>query len=206
MNKKLSFLATFTFCIFLTGNVIAQEEAVSTIDSTASTKKFTRSINMCPGGIAFGVYSFNFEYLFNQTHGLVSRFDYESISESYSGDPVDVNGFALILNYRWHWSGAMESGFLGSYVRYRTYIGSGTSGSTKFDFTMPELTVGLNVGKRWVWNNGLNLTLAFGYGISTSTTDADPNTISIKSTINDFKDDYTFLGPFLGEFSIGYAF
>ena len=206
MNKILNVISVFIISLILAGNVIAQKAENSTIDSTASTKKFTRAINMCPGGIAFGVYSFNFEYLINQTHGLVGRFDYESISETYSGDPVDVNGFALILNYRWHWSGALESGFIGSYVRYRTYIGSGKSSTSKFDFTMPELTLGLNIGKRWVWNNGFNLNLAFGYGISTSSTDMDPNSSSIKATIKEFKDDYTFLGPFLGEFSIGYAF
>jgi len=100
----------------------------------------------------------------------------------------------------------LKPGFLGSYVRYRTYIGGGKSGSTKFDFTMPGLTVGLNIGKRWVWNNGFNLNLTFGYGISTSSTDMDPSSSSIKATIKEFRDDYTFLGPFLGEFSIGHAF
>jgi hypothetical protein len=111
-------LAVFTLCIFLTGNVIAQEkETVSTADSSSSGKKVSHAINMCPGGIAFGIYSFNFEYLFGQTHGLVGRFDYESISDSYSDDPIKANGVGFTLNYRWHWSGAMESGFLGSFVR-----------------------------------------------------------------------------------------
>jgi hypothetical protein len=71
---------------------------------------------------------------------------------------------------------------------------------------MSELTLGLNIGKRWVWNSGLNLTFALGYGISMSSRETDPTNTSIESTINTFEDEYAFFGPFLGELSIGYAF
>jgi hypothetical protein len=200
-------LTIFIFCIFPTGNVMAQEEEpVSATDSISSSKKFNQAINMCPGGIAFGIFSFNYEHLFSQTHGLVCRFDYESVSESYNDDSIKANGFAIILNYRWHWSGAMESGYLGSYVRYRNYKGTGTSGLTEFDFTMPELTLGLNIGKRWVWNSGFNINFALGYGISTYSMETDPSNASNESTLTKFVDEYTFFGPFLGEFSLGYAF
>lgn len=198
-------LALIACCIMLAGSAIAQEEKNMSATAT-SGKNAHHAINMCPGGIAFGIYSFNFEHLISQTHGLVGRFDYESISDSYSGNPIEINGFGFILNYRWHWSGSMESGFLGSYARYRIYQGTGTSGVTEFDFTMPEFTLGLNAGKRWVWNSGFNLTFALGYGVSFSSRDVDPTDASIESTISAFEDEYTFLGPFLGEFSLGYAF
>ncbi len=194
-------------CIFLTGSVIAQEgKTMSATFSNLSGKNMNQAINMCPGGIAFGIYSFNYEYLFNQSHGLVGRFDYESISDSYSGDPIKANGLGFILNYRWHWSGTMESGFLGSYVRFRTYDGTGTSDLSEFDFNISELTLGLNIGKRWVWNNGLNITFALGYGISTSSKKMSPSNTSVKSTLSTFEDEYSFISPFLGELSIGYAF
>jgi len=110
------------------------------------------------------------------------------------------------LNYRWHFSGALESVFLGSYLRYRVYKGHGTSEETKFEFTLPELTVGLNIGKRWVWDSGFNITFALGYGISKSSRDIDPNSDTFKSTLENFEKEYDFVGPFLGEFSLGYAF
>jgi hypothetical protein len=100
----------------------------------------------------------------------------------------------------------MESWFLGSFLRYRFYNGSGTSDFTKFDFTMPEFTVGLNIGKRWVWSSGINMTIAVGYGISWSSTETEPTSASITSTIKTFEDEYEFLGPLLGELSVGYAF
>jgi hypothetical protein len=144
-------LAVFTFCLFLTSHIYAhEEESVSATDSSSVSNKVTQAINICPGAIAFGMLSVNYEYLFGQTHGLVTRFDYDKISESYSDDTIEANGFGFTLNYRWHWSEAMESWFLGSFLRYRFYNGSGTSDFTKFDFTMPEFTVGLNIGKRWV--------------------------------------------------------
>ncbi len=200
-------LAIFIFIIFLSANVFAQDfETLSANDSSSSGKKFNHAINMCPGGIAFGIYSVNYEHLFGETHGLVFRLDYESVSESYNNDSIKANGFAFILNYRWHWTGGMDSMFLGSFLRYRHYKGTGTSDTTEFDFTMPEFTLGLNVGKRWIWSSGFNINVAFGYGISTYSTESQPSNSSIESTLNNFVDEYSFLGPFLGEFSLGYAF
>jgi len=200
-------LTIITFCLFFAGKAIAQDsEIVSATDSSASVKIFNQAINMCPGAIAFGMLSFNYEYLFNQTHGIVARFDYDKISETFSDDKIEADGIGFTLNYRWHWSGAMESSFLGSYIRYRFYDGTGISNSTKFDFTMPEFTVGLNIGKRWVWNSGINIVVSFGYGYSWFSTETNPKSDDIDSTLKEFKDEYTFLGPFLGEFSLGYAF
>ncbi len=200
-------LITLLFSIVATGPVIAQQpESISSADDTVSGKIYTQSINMCPLAIAFGIYSVNYEHLFNQTHGVVARIEYESISETYSDDPINANGVGFSLNYRWHWSGGMESWFLGAFARYRMYNGDGTSGQTDFNFEMREFTLGANVGKRWVWNSGFNITFAFGYGFSTLNKETEPTSTSIETLLNTFEDEYTFLGPFMGEFSIGYAF
>jgi hypothetical protein len=206
MTNRLSITA-FILCLFVTGNVMAQQEqTASTTDLNKSNIHANQALNMCPLAVAFGIYAVNYEYLINQTHGIVGRIDYESISDSYSGDPIEASGLSFTLNYRWHLSGAMESLFLGSFVRYRMYDGDGTSGTTKFDFNMDEVTFGLNAGKRWVWNNGFNITFSLGYGIAKLDKEKNPNSASVKSTINKFEEDYDFIGPFLGEFSIGYAF
>ncbi len=203
-NFKLTILI---ICIFLASNLFAQQEDIkSTTDSSSSGKEFNQAINFCPGGIIFGIYAINYEYLAGKNHGLVARFDYESVSETLSDDKMEANGYAYTFNYRWHFSEAMESFYIGSYVRYKYYKGDATDGATKFDFTLHEYTLGLNAGKRWVWNSGFNINCAFGYGISKLNKKTDPTTPSIESKLNDFVDGYTFIDPFYGEISIGYAF
>ena len=70
---------------------------------------FKNAINFCPGGIIFGVYSINYTRLLLPKHSLEIRFDYESISEKYSGDKFDITGLGFILNYRRHFSPSLES-------------------------------------------------------------------------------------------------
>lgn len=175
-------------------------------DSTSSRNEFRSAINMCPGGIAFGIFSINFEYLIKPKHGLVARFDYEAVPKTYTEALIDAYGIGFTLNYRYHFSGEMNSLFLGAYARYRTYIGTGTSEAGEFDFTIPEYTFGLNAGKRWAWNNGLNVTLALGYGFSIINREVEPSNEYNESMVDNFEDDYNFSGPFYGELSIGYAF
>lgn len=200
-------LTTLIVCIFLISNLFAQQEDTSsTTDSCTSKNKINQAVNFCPGGIIFGIYAFNYEYLVNGNHGLVARFDYENVSETLSEDTMEANGYAFTFNYRWHFSEAMESFYIGSYVRYKQYQGDATDGATKFDFTLHEYTLGLNAGKRWVWNSGFNINCAFGYGISKLNKETNPTSSSIDSKLDEFIDNYTFIDPFYGEISIGYAF
>jgi Protein of unknown function (DUF3575) len=206
-QHKSKGLANFILFIMLTCNLFAQEiESSPLTDLSSSNLNVNNSINMCPGGIIFGIYSFNFEHLFVERHGVVVRLDFESVSESFSDDKIDANGYGIILNYRYHFSGALESMFLGSFARYRVYKGTGNTAAEEFDFTLPEFTFGLNAGKRWVWNSGFNITLAFGYGFANNSKETEPDNVSYKNTLNKFENEYDFLGPFYGEFSLGYAF
>ena len=207
MKKKMIFTILFTFIILFSGSIFAQEEGSVTESDSKSTKdRLKYSLNMCPGGIVFGIFSANIEYLFNPSHGLVVRFDYESIPKNYTEASIEASGVAFILNYRWHFSNKMNSVYLGAFSRYRVYKGKGTIESTNFEFTIPELTIGLNIGKRWVWKSGFNINLAFGYGISKTWRTANPSNSSTESMIDAFENAYDFIDPFLGEFSIGYAF
>lgn len=203
----VTLLLVFALCILCMGTGIAQtQEIESTAKSASDISEFKNAINTCPGSVFFGIYSLNYEYLFHPNHGLVGRFDYEAIPKSYTEAGIESNGVAFILNYRWHISGELKSAFLGAYVRHRIYSGTGTIESTEFDFTLPETTIGLNVGKRWVWKSGFNLTLAFGYGFSFENRDANPTNGTIEASLDQFEKAYDFIDPFLGEFSIGYAF
>jgi hypothetical protein len=206
-NNLVTLISMILLIIVLTININAQtKDSLGILESNEQEPLFSNSFNFCPFSAFFGLYSGNYEHLINQTHGIVLRFDYESISDKYQDNPVELSGYGFILNYRYHLAKAMESIFIGSYIRYRIYDGTGTADDTNFDFKINEWSYGLNVGKRWVWDNGLNVTFALGYGFSNSTRETTPTNESIESTISAFEDEYTFFGPFLGELSIGYAF
>ncbi len=100
----------------------------------------------------------------------------------------------------------MRSAYLGAFTKYRIYNGTGTLDSTKFDFSIPEFTVGINVGKRWVWKSGFNVNVAIGYGIITIGRESDPDNPEINLIIDEFESKYDFLNPLLLEVSIGYSF
>tara|TARA_B100001063_G_scaffold246136_1_gene284111 strand:+ start:53 stop:355 length:303 start_codon:yes stop_codon:yes gene_type:complete len=100
----------------------------------------------------------------------------------------------------------MNSYFVGAYGRYRQFDGKGKINDTSFDFTMPDVSYGINAGKKWAWKSGFTLTFALGYGFSNEDWSSNPNTNEVNDMVRDFRDDYDFVDPFYGEFSIGYSF
>ena len=196
--KRISYvlLAVLLIGMLTPDTLLAQEKKDS----------FKNAVNFCPGGIIFGVYSINYTRLLTTKLSLESRFDYESISEKYSGDEFDADGLALVLNIRRHFSPSLQSFYLGSYVRYRIYDGTGETGPDDFDFEINEFTIGLNAGKRWVWNSGFNINFMLGYGYAWTDEKIDPDNSANNDSYDNFVDKYEFEGPMLGEFSIGYAF
>lgn len=205
--KRLTYSAVVMITILFSGNASAQShEKFAKNDSVRSVKLARNAFNVCPGGIAFGFYSANFEHLFGANHGLVIRGDLETIPKTYSDANIDAGGKAVILNYRYHIGGGLNSFYAGAFARYRHIKGDGTLESGDFDFKLPECTVGLNVGKRWVWKSGLTLNFALGYGYAYDELKVNNSSQEAIDAINVFRDDYAFMNGFLGEFSIGYAF
>jgi len=202
MKAKILFL--LLFCLLLV-SVASAQEGKNLIQNEKDLKiaSFKQSINSCPGGLAFGVYSINIERMIKLKHGLVARFDFEDISVKYSGDKFNATGLGFILNYRRHFSPSLKSYYLGAYARYRIYDGTGEDGPDEFDFDITEFTIGLNAGKRWVWSSGFNINFMLGYGIAFTETDVES---TYETAYDKFTDKYSFEGPMLGEFSIGYAF
>jgi hypothetical protein len=202
--KRVTFLIAVTMLILSAGNASAQSHEKK--DSEKWISPARTAINMCPGGIAFGIYSANVEHLFGDHHGLVLRGDYEAIPKTYSDANIDASGKAVILNYRYHIGGGLNSFYAGAFGRYRNYKGEGTLETGKFDFSIPECTVGLNVGKRWVWKSGFTMNFALGYGYFYDEQKVNNSSQAALDAIDVFRDNYDFLNGFLGEFSIGYAF
>lgn len=208
-NRFLKFsLLSALFFFLISANTYAQdfERSEAAGSNTSSDSGFNQALAMCPGGIVLGIFSANYEYLFAESHGLVARVDYETVPKSYTDANIESSGFAFILNYRWHINGNLESYYLGVYARYRSYSGTGVTNGKQFEFSLPDQTYGLNVGKRWIWNSGFTINLTFGYGFQVEGSNADPSNAAVNSAIDDFKDSYDSRSPFLGEFSIGFAF
>ena len=199
MKMAMTFLTMFALFVWATGDAAAQG---SGIESGGPS----HAVNMCPIAVVFGVFSLNYEYLFDSSNGVVARFDYEAVPSTYSDAEIESSGKGLILNYRRHLSDSMASVFVGMYVRYRVFHGSGTSATTDFDATASEGSVGINVGKRWTWDSGFNLTFGLGYGFYRVHEDAEPTNASIATAVSTFTDEYPFFNPSYGELSIGYAF
>ena len=138
-NKGFVPISIIMFIILFAGTLNAQKkDSLSILETNSSQKLFSNSFNFCPFSAFFGLYSGNYERLIDQTHGIVLRFDYESISDKYNNNPVELSGYGFIVNYRYHFAKAMESIFIGSYIRYRIYDGTGTADATNFDFKIKE--------------------------------------------------------------------
>jgi hypothetical protein len=201
INIKNQILWTFyIISIFMSSPLMAQEKTILT------KPEFKHALNICPIAPVFGIYALNYEYLFSPKNGMVARIEYEDVPKAYTDASIESNGWAFSLNYRRHFSGEMDSFFVGAYSRYRIYKGNGTLDTQNFDFDLPSVTLGLNAGKRWVWNKGFNLTISAGYGFSFDDRQATPSSNAIKSALDQLEKDYDFISPFFGELSIGYAF
>ncbi|RMG78116.1 MAG: hypothetical protein D6707_10385, partial [Bacteroidetes bacterium] len=152
----IMFIALLTF--LTASNGFAQKVSQITTHQRDVNNNFNQSVNFCPGGLAFGIVVLNYEYLVDGHHGLVLRGDYEHVPNSYSEAKIESFGYSFTLNYRYHFSGAMNSYFTGVYARYRIFEGEGKVDETPFEFTRSDISYGVNAGKRWVWNNGFNIT------------------------------------------------
>jgi hypothetical protein len=173
------------------------------------------SINGNPLGFVFGNYALNYERLVSGTHGFLiegvlshSTGTSTSGTESSSSKSTVYGGGA---GYRWHWSGQQQSGFLGLMAGYT--VGAGTSTitsggvSNSFDLTIKAPWVVGNIGKRWQWDSGINITFRIGggwakYTVTTSSTDPQAQD-AVK-----FLQDILTLIPIAidGELSLGYSF
>ncbi len=203
-TKSLIVLLVFAF---LTTTITAQKENVPDEPYVEPTEKeFKHALNMCPIAVVFGIYAVNYEYLFAPHQGMVLRYEYEVVPNTYTDANIEASGMAFVFNYRYHLKPNMSSAYVGAFSRYRIYSGDGTLETQDFSFDRKDVTLGGNVGKRWIWKSGFNINFMVGYGYSFDDRTADPSNATIESKIDEFEKEYDFLGSFLGEFSVGYAF
>jgi hypothetical protein len=115
------------------------------------------------------------------------------------------------VGYRWHWSGQQQSGFLGILAGYSAGSGSSTVSNggavSNIDLTIKAPWVVGNVGKRWQWDNGINITFRLGAGwakYTVTTTSMDPQA---QDAVQALQKLLTLIPIALdGELSLGYTF
>ncbi len=207
---KASFAMLTVLLLLITVNLVkAQENQIDlqSEESISRAKLFSHSINTCPGGFIIGIYSLNYEFLSNKIHGMVLRFDVGNISKEVDNNDIGILSTSLTLNYRFHFSETMGSYYIGSYTRIRYYEGKGELNMIDFDFDLSEISLGLNIGKRWVWDCGININAMLGYGIPYSNIEYGANvTSAMIDLVEKFEDGPEFIGPFIAELSVGYSF
>jgi len=203
-QQKVLCLSLCILAVCLSSNILAQSKIGK--EGVSKRSAFKHAINVCPLAPLFGVYALNYEYLITPHNGLLARVEYEDVPKTYTDANIESNGMLYSLNYRRHFSPELNSFFAGAYVRYRHFKGGGEIENTGFDFKIQSVTIGLNAGKRWVWNNGINITVSAGYGFSKDNRKSTPSINAIENALNQLEKEYDFLSPLYPEISAGFAF
>lgn len=187
-----------------TATATAQPDGEASAAAAAEPRH--HSVNVNPLGALFGAYNVNYEYL-GGSHGVVV----EAAFEHAGGAGASATTYGAGAGWRWHWRGRQDSGFVGAMVRFAGGSAEATVTSDgmaeTFDLSVKELAVTVNVGKRWQFDSGLNITLRGGAGraqrwFSTSSTDPDA-----QQAVADVEDLMEFIPIALdGEVSVGYTF
>ncbi len=201
-KQKLS-ISLLLIILILSSPLIAEEQETN--------PPVNQAINICALAIPImNLYVLSYEYLLADYHGIALRAEIIPLKDSDTG--IDGLGSAAVINYRWHPFSRIDSFFVGPYARYRYVTGSGNISGTSFDYSIPEFTLGINAGYRWIFgSSGFNVVMAAGYGYSWREENFSTNTSAIQTAFREFKGanagTTNFVdAPFYGEFSLGYAF
>jgi hypothetical protein len=167
---------------------------------TPSMAKKNQAFQIDAAALMYGDLSLNYEYLIAHQHGFVVEGSYYPGYSDWDNNWKNHGEYAE-LAYRWHWAKSMNSGFIGAFVNggkfHGTYRLSPWDNTTGYAQT--SVTVGPDIGKRWVSDFGMSIVAKIGYGYTWSKF-ADP--IPDQHTQNRLRWD-TGLDS---ELSIGFAF
>ena len=181
--------------------------APASITEQVSALDKENSLNLSPLGLLSGSYGVTYERLLQGHHGIIVEGNYANSS----GTDASSTSVGATIGYRYHWRGNQDSGFVGLNLGYYDGSGIGTIESggmtTSFDIDTKVTALTANIGRRWAWNSGLNITFRIGlgqgnYDITTESDDPDAQ----KAV--ELVDDLLTLFPvaFDGELSMGYIF
>jgi hypothetical protein len=198
-----------SFALVLVAFATHPASADQTIQSTGPAPlERTNSINANPLAIIWGDYGGNYEHLFGGRHGLLV----EAAFSSGGNDEASYTSYGGALGYRFHWSGSQDSGFLGLNVGFGVGTGASTVANSAgqpmtYDLSIRTLYATMDVGKRWQFDSGLNVTFRLGAGRALRTVSTTSNAPDAQKAAQDLQDVLAWLPVTLdGELSLGYSF
>jgi hypothetical protein len=169
--------------------------------SSDDKRSSTNAINVGFVGLQTVSVSLNYEHLFNSKHGLVVGLP---LINTNKGKEM---GFSL--GYRHHFKSTMNSGYWGIFANYseiKSKVEADGYALDEYKFKNANFYIGPNIGRRWIFEPGINLAIRVGYGISLGRNfewidipeddDMKDSTESIMKIISSFD----------AELSIGYCF
>ena len=166
------------------------------------------SVNVNPIGALTGDYSVNYNRLLSNGHSVLGEANFSSKSD---GSTSSVGG-GVRAGYRWYWGGDFDSGFVGFNLGYgagsaETKVTDSQGQEQKFDLTVGLVSATANIGKRWAWDGGFNITIRAGAGKGIYTVDTDSNDDDAKKAVKDVEELLNGIGIALdGELSAGFCF
>jgi len=205
-SLALLFLSTLTATAH--AQPAAAPAAAPAVMQTAPAPEKDDSINVSPFGLLFGNLYVTYERLYNGTHGLVVDAGFGRTS----GDGGSEMHGAAGVGYRWHWRGRQNSGFLGvmlhqSYGQGEMTYNPDSADEMSYDMTVRSTMLTGNIGKRWMLNDSINVTLRIGLGLGHHVATADEDTAEAREAEEDMNDLLSLLPiGFDGELSLGYNF
>lgn len=196
MNFTSRLLMSMCILCVCVNNAFAEETT-----ETAEQPAKINSVNFSPIGFLFGAYSLNYERLVDGQHGLIVE---GSFSSSSSGNTSSTS-YGGNFGYRWHWSKTQDSGFLGAMLGFASGSGEVKEIDRTVDLTISAPSVTMNIGRRWAWEGGFNITLRFGvgrafYSVSSNVEGSEEAVKSLEDLLNALPVTLD------GELSIGWIF
>lgn len=176
----------------------------------------------------FSSYFANIEYLFANQHSLLFEAGYigsykmnvstwSSSRDAKKATWRTTQGHTLTLQYRYHFSEGLDSGFIGPFLKYGVLSGNILSTDTdpnlislnfssqpEIGFTAIYGVIGVNIGRRWVWDSGVTMAVRIGAGANFPKYKYSVSGYEAEKSV--FTDTFAVFLSFDAEFSIGYAF
>lgn len=167
----------------------------------ATVKNHALNINMVK--VAIGQYSGGYEY-FSDGHGYLLEGSYDKFDLGFGVDVTYVSGAA---GYRRYWRGKQDSVFIGAMAGYSRAIGGRDLLGYNIQLLTTSLSVIGHVGKRWVFDSGLNVTTRVGAGYAHRTFRVEIDAWYLQPLLDAFARADNFLPLAVdAEVSVGFAF
>ena len=189
----------------------APAETPSAAPVAGDDSRKINSVNINPIGALLGAYSVNYNRILSGGHSLLG----EATFATSSNDESSSTSGGVEAGYRWYWGGDFDSGFVGANIGYAVGSGEGTvttttatgSAKEKFDLSISAFRTTFNIGRRWAWDGGFNITFRIGAGKAIYSVDTDSSDPDAKKAVQSLEDLLEFLPvAFDGELSAGFCF